>query len=480
MLERDINFHPGGPPPTLPPLDQPPCQIQPKVVKHDPNTLALMLDHTISIAQPSHHAVAVPLMPLQSNVVEITFAAGTTIGVRISATGAGLRHKVYLDQPVDVDGAACRNVADGDRTVGPGLPPGAKAYVLVSNATTSARRRSPTRCAWTRSTSGGRARPSAVEPPAGRVVRAAPLFAADRVPVGRSAADSGHPSRGRDRAAIRGADPWGARVGPRGEDVVRAQTRRHLAAGLGRGQDHDLLHVRLSLRHQGSPHRRPDPLHRGQSRPSGQPRRAVRQGRGRDHAALRARAPDQAAEADRRAGGVRLRGDRVGRGARDGHRVARPHPLYRSAKARVLHRARPEPGADRLVGEPVRHPELRRARRLLLGQHGRGRACTRSAARSGSSASPTGSAPATSCCSAAPRITTATRSRSGSASSRVAASSSSRSIPCAPATRRSPTSGSASGRAPTACSCSPWSTSCCAPARSMSTICSATPTRPGS
>jgi hypothetical protein len=135
MLEDDINFHPGGPPPTLPPLDQPPCQIQPKVVKHDPNNLALMLDHTISIAQPSQHAVAVPLLPLQSNVVEITFAAGTTIGVRISATGAGLRHKVYLDQPVDVDGAACRNVADGDRTIGPGLPPGAKAYVLVSNTT---------------------------------------------------------------------------------------------------------------------------------------------------------------------------------------------------------------------------------------------------------------------------------------------------------------------------------------------------------
>ena len=48
-------------------------------------------------------------------------------------------------------------------------------------------------------------------------------------------------------------------------------------------------------------------------------------------------------------------------------------------------------------------------------------ACTRSAARSGSSASRTGISPAISCCSAAPRTTTATRSRSGWASSSSAA-----------------------------------------------------------
>ena len=49
-------------------------------------------------------------------------------------------------------------------------------------------------------------------------------------------------------------------------------------------------------------------------------------------------------------------------------RAARPE------QARLLHRPRPEPGADRLVRAAVRHAQLRRARRLLLGQHGGGRA----------------------------------------------------------------------------------------------------------
>ncbi len=53
-----------------------------------------------------------------------------------------------------------------------------------------------------------------------------------------------------------------------------------------RGQVHDLLHVRLPLRHQGASEGRRHPLHRGQPRPSGEPRRALRQGLGRDHAAL--------------------------------------------------------------------------------------------------------------------------------------------------------------------------------------------------
>ena len=106
----------------------------------------------------------------------------------------------------------------------------------------------------------------------------------------------------------------------------RSSARRHLADRLGRGQDHDLLHVRLPLRHQSAPEGRPDPLHRGQPRPPGQPRRAVRQGLGRDHAALLAGAPDQAAEAGRRARRRRVPGDRVGRGARHRDRVARPDP----------------------------------------------------------------------------------------------------------------------------------------------------------
>ncbi len=53
--------------------------------------------------------------------------------------------------------------------------------------------------------------------------------------------------------------------------------------------------------------------------------------------------------------------------------VARRHPRTRPGRARVLHRPRPVAGADRLVGAAVRHDQLRRARRLLLGQHGRGR-----------------------------------------------------------------------------------------------------------
>ncbi len=62
---------------------------------------------------------------------------------------------------------------------------------------------------------------------------------------------------------------------------------------------------------------------------------------------------------------------------------------------RLLHRARPEPVADGLVGEAVRHAEFRRAWRVLLGQHGGGRALLDRRLRSGSSASPTGSAPNT-------------------------------------------------------------------------------------
>ena len=55
----------------------------------------------------------------------------------------------------------------------------------------------------------------------------------------------------------------------------------------------------------------------------------------------------------------------------------RPTGSARSAatdprQARLLHRPRPVAVADRLVGEPVRHAELRRAWRLLLGQHGGG------------------------------------------------------------------------------------------------------------
>ena len=42
----------------------------------------------------------------------------------------------------------------------------------------------------------------------------------------------------------------------------------------------------------------------------------------------------------------------------------------RPEEVRVVHRARPDAGAHRAVRTPVRHAELRRARRLLLGEHG--------------------------------------------------------------------------------------------------------------
>jgi hypothetical protein len=47
-------------------------------------------------------------------------------------------------------------------------------------------------------------------------------------------------------------------------------------------------------------------------------------------------------------------------------------PCDRPAQVRALHRARPDAGADEPVRAPVRHAQLRSARRLLLGQHGRG------------------------------------------------------------------------------------------------------------
>ncbi len=53
------------------------------------------------------------------------------------------------------------------------------------------------------------------------------------------------------------------------------------------------------------------------------------------------------------------------------HRTPRSDSRHRSEEVRALHRARPDAGADRPVRAPVRHAQLRRARRLLLGEHGR-------------------------------------------------------------------------------------------------------------
>ena len=70
---------------------------------------------------------------LHAAVVEITFTEGTFVPVRIAVTGAGQQHKVYFDQPIDIDQAACRSLRDGDRTIADPLLNGAKAYVLMAN-----------------------------------------------------------------------------------------------------------------------------------------------------------------------------------------------------------------------------------------------------------------------------------------------------------------------------------------------------------
>ena len=69
----------------------------------------------------------------------------------------------------------------------------------------------------------------------------------------------------------------------------------------------------------------------------------------------------------------RIPRDRMGGGAGDRHRAPGPHPRHRPQAARLLHRPRPVAVAHRLVGEPLRHPQLCGPRRLLLGQHGGGR-----------------------------------------------------------------------------------------------------------
>ncbi len=131
---------------------------------------------------------------------------------------------------------------------------------------------------------------------------------------------------------------------------------------------------------------------------------------------------------------------------------------YRSQALCALHRARPDAGAHRFVRAPVRDAKLRGARRILLGQHGRGddlhdrrivlgirrarprpRAAVRDARHGGG---PPLESPED------------RRSRNSSAT----ADASSPSTRCAPATRPSPTNGFRSSRVPTAPCCSRSST----------------------
>ena len=125
----------------------------------------------------------------------------------------------------------------------------------------------------------------------------------------------------------------------------------------------------------GAPEGRPHPLHRGQPRPPGQPRRDLRQGLGGHHAAIlageAARSRCCGSGRARRSGEFQEIEWDEALATRDG--VAGADPRRATRRARVLHRPRPEPVADRVVGAAVRHAELRGAWRVLLGQHGGGR-----------------------------------------------------------------------------------------------------------
>ena len=142
------------------------------------------------------------------------------------------------------------------------------------------------------------------------------------------------------------------------------------------GQADHLLHVRLPLRHRRDARGERDPLHQGQPPPPGQQGRAVRQGQRRDHEAEEPGEADAAAgqEGRYRARRRSLRADQLGAGARAPDRAPPEDPRDRPEEARLLHRARPDAGADGVLGDAVRHDQLGRPRRLLLGQHGRGRA----------------------------------------------------------------------------------------------------------
>ena len=70
-----------------------------------------------------------------------------------------------------------------------------------------------------------------------------------------------------------------------------------------------------------------------------------------------------------------VQGDLLGGGAGARHAMALGAVRASDPRTpRLLHRPRPEPVPDRLVGQAVRHAQLRRPWRLLLGQHGGGRA----------------------------------------------------------------------------------------------------------
>ena len=129
----------------------------------------------------------------------------------------------------------------------------------------------------------------------------------------------------------------------------------------------------MPLRHQRPFARWRSALHRRQSPSSAEPGRDLRQGCVGHHEAVFARAADAAVAAQSgrrtRRGGIRTH--QLGRSvSRDG-RAPRAPARYRSEKIRAVHRTRSDASVDRPIRGPVRHTQLRRARRFLLGEYGR-------------------------------------------------------------------------------------------------------------
>ena len=102
--------------------------------------------------------------------------------------------------------------------------------------------------------------------------------------------------------------------------------------------------------------------------------RDLRQGLVRHHEAVLAGAADQAADAQaRQPSAARATSSRSAWDEAFSllEERLREDPRDRPEAVRAVHRPRPDAGADRPLRPAVRHAQLRRARRVLLGEHGR-------------------------------------------------------------------------------------------------------------
>jgi hypothetical protein len=138
VIEKEIDFDPDGPArPQLPWL-QNPCQIQANVIGL-PRWSPFKLKHEIDY--PNEDSLELELGYLTSEMVEIEFANPETSHVNVKVEVKGVApnpfFKVYLNQPGDIDGMACRNIDEGPRfLIVPALRDQTtpwEAYVLLSN-----------------------------------------------------------------------------------------------------------------------------------------------------------------------------------------------------------------------------------------------------------------------------------------------------------------------------------------------------------